>query len=265
MTRGPVLPPRLVRRGDAPARHVYACRECGSADVSALVEFYGVEIEVAGVGHCDGEHLVCFSCITKARNLFFNAGFVGTKTPLFPFEAEIRDFAALAHGDQRYDSGASPYVVHLSAVRDTVVEFGFGPGYDSLGENYVAAAWLHDVVEDTRVTREDIAERFGGLTQCLVWAVTGEGSCREERNESAYRKMVREPLAIPLKLADRISNTRASKYSSPDKLFPMYLFEYPKFRRRLRDVSLLHAPRCLSMWRELDEISKYEERKEDQT
>lgn len=251
-------PPKLFRKGETPVYGSYACHECGSADTSALVEFYGVD-----VSGCLGEHLVCFSCITKARNLFFNVGLVGTRTPLFPFEAEIRAFATEAHGDQRYDSGTVPYVVHLSAVRDTVIEFGFGPGYDTLGENYVAAAWLHDIVEDTSVTREEVAERFGGLTQCLVWAVTGEGQNRQERNESAYKKMVREPLAIPLKLADRISNTRASKHSSPDKLHPMYLGEYPKFRQRLHDRSLSIVPKCLSMWRELDEISKFDERKEE--
>lgn len=254
MNRGPALPTRLLRREDQLTAGAYVCDECGSTNVSALVEFCAAETPTLS------RHLACFSCITKARELFFNARLVGTRTPLFPFEAEIRAFAVEAHGDQRYDSGTTPYVVHLSAVRDTVIEFGFGPGYDTLGEAYVAGAWLHDIVEDTSVTREEVAERFGDLTQCLVWAVTGEGQNRQERNESAYRKMTREPLAIPLKLADRISNTRASKYSSPDKLHPMYLGEYPKFRRRLREVSLLRVQKCLSMWRELDEISKFDER-----
>jgi hypothetical protein len=262
MTRGTVLPPKLFHVGEVPVSGTYACRECGRTDVPALVEFYGVQVEVPSVGICDGEHLVCFDCVSKAQALFFNAALVGTKTPLLPFEWEIRSFAEKMHGNQKYDSGTAPYTVHLSAVRDAIIEFGFGPREDSFGESYVAAAWLHDIIEDTTVTREEIFKRYGGLTQSLVWAVTGQGSNRKERNEDAYKKMERDPAAIPLKLADRICNMRASKISSPDKLFKMYMSEYPAFRARLRERSLMFAPKCRAMWNELDEISKEQERKE---
>lgn len=188
---------------------------------------------------------------------------VEPKRPLFQFEWEIRAFVTKMHGDQKYDSGTTPYTVHLAAVRDAIIEFGFGPGHDSMGENYVSAAWLHDVLEDTTATREEIGARFGGLTRVLVWAVTGQGATRKERNEDAYAKMMSEPLAIPLKLADRICNTRASKISSPDKLFKMYVSEYPAFRERLRERSLMYAPKCRAMWNELDEISKEQEKEKE--
>ena len=53
----------------------------------------------------------------------------------------------------------------------------------------VAAAWLHDTIEDTSVTREDIVAHFGDEVAALVWAVTGEGATRSERNQSAYAKI----------------------------------------------------------------------------
>jgi (p)ppGpp synthase/HD superfamily hydrolase len=188
---------------------------------------------------------------------------VATKTPLFPFEREIRSFAEKMHGDQKYDSGTTPYVLHLAAVRDAVIEFGFGPLDDALGESYVAAAWLHDVVEDTEVTLADVSRLFGEATAILVWDVTGVGNNRKERNESAYQKMTKRPSSIPLKLADRICNTRASQITSPDKLFPMYVSEYPTFRTRLRGISIEFASKCLPMWRELDEVLKFEEEGKD--
>jgi len=251
-------PPRLLRRGQMPA-WAYKCHECGRKDAPALVEFC---IVVGGSdGNYDGEYLACFECLSRARDLFFDPALVETKTPMFSFEKEIRDFATKMHGDQKYDSGAAPYILHLAAVRDAIIEFGFGPPNETFGENYVAAAWLHDVLEDTPAKPSDVSSRFGGVTLKFVWAVTGTGKNRKERNEDAYRKMEKEPHAIPLKLADRICNTRASKISSPDKLFKMYAEEYASFRTRLRGPSLTHVPHCRPMWDHLDEISKDEERK----
>lgn len=137
-------------------------------------------------------------------------------------EAEARRFAEERHAAQRY--GEHPYSVHLAAVRAVLEDFGHG---GALG----VAAWLHDAVEDTGTTREEIAERFGAEVAALVWAVTGVGQSRKNRNASAYEKIRRTPGAAILKLADRIANVEASR-SRLDKL-RMYQQEAADFERAL--------------------------------
>ncbi len=138
-------------------------------------------------------------------------------------ETKARAFAVKAHGDQRY--GNEPYVVHLEAVRAVLRDFGHG---GDLG----VAAWLHDVLEDTSVTREEIEREFGPDVAALVWAVTGVGKNRKERSQSAYEKMQALPAAVTLKLADRIANCEASAKNNPE-LLTMYRDELPAFASAL--------------------------------
>ena len=137
-----------------------------------------------------------------------------------------REFAIAAHGDQRYGDG--PYQVHLAAVAAVLDRFGIAT--DPLRQ----AAWLHDTVEDTDTTREQIAERFGDHVAALVWAVTNEaGPNRRARNAATYPKIARQPGAVLLKLADRIANVE-SCIASGDRRLSMYAREYPGFRAALR-------------------------------
>jgi|SRR5579884_803745 len=138
-------------------------------------------------------------------------------------EARARAFALECHGDQRY--GAFPYSVHLAAVVEIL-----RPLQNS---TLIVAGWLHDTVEDAQVSVEAIARRFGEPVAMLVWAVTGVGRNRKERNRSAYYKIHKHPNgdAATLKLADRIANIRASK-TVPHKL-AMYRNEWPEFRAAL--------------------------------
>lgn len=116
-------------------------------------------------------------------------------------EERARRFAVAAHKGQRY--GHEPYEAHLAATRQVLRDFG----YDG---DLAVAAWLHDTVEDTSVTRDQIEAQFGSDVAALVWAVTGVGNSRTERNADAYAKMQAHPPAVTLKLADRIANSEAS-------------------------------------------------------
>lgn len=136
-------------------------------------------------------------------------------------EAEARAFAVAGHGDQRY--GERPYVVHLEAVRAVLRDFNHGG-------DLAVAAWLHDVVEDTPTSQEDVRRQFGDEVAALVWAVTGTGATRKERNASAYAKIRNHPRAAILKLADRIANVEASR--GTDKL-TRYRNEWAGFREAL--------------------------------
>ena len=137
------------------------------------------------------------------------------------------DFAALKHRRQRRkDAEASPYINHpLALARVLKLEAGVED------VDVLAAAILHDTVEDTPTTREEIEVRFGADVASLVWAVTGVGKNRKERNANAYEKIRAYPLAATLKLADRIANVEASA-NVPDKL-AMYRKEWPSFRDAL--------------------------------
>jgi (p)ppGpp synthase/HD superfamily hydrolase len=138
-------------------------------------------------------------------------------------EARARAFAIAAHGDQRY--GDAPYEVHLAAVRQVLQDFG----HDG---DLAVAAWLHDAVEDTGVTREAVEAEFGASVAALVWAVTGVGANRKERSLAAYAKMQALPRAVTLKLADRIANSEASARNNP-RLHGIYRDELPAFRAAL--------------------------------
>ncbi|AKT43614.1 HD domain-containing protein [Chondromyces crocatus] len=137
-------------------------------------------------------------------------------------EVEARRFAEERHAAQRY--GEHPYTFHLEKVRAVLTELDY---HGHLG----IAAWLHDVVEDTTTTCDEIATRFGAEVAGLVWAVTGVGPTRKARNAAMYEKIRRTPDAAILKLADRIANVEASR-TRPDKR-RMYRDEAPDFERAL--------------------------------
>lgn len=161
-------------------------------------------------------------------------------------EDQARVFAQRAHGDQKY--GDQPYIVHLAAVRTVLAEFGFDG-------DYLVAAWLHDVLEDTKTTYRTLDAAFGLDVAMLVVAVTGNGANRKERNANVYEKLQMGPRAIPLKLADRIANGRSCMKNNK-KLLAMYQSEYPEFRAALYDLSMATVSPllCGPMWKELDRI-----------
>jgi (p)ppGpp synthase/HD superfamily hydrolase len=146
----------------------------------------------------------------------------GARASQDSLEAQARRLAEERHAGQQY--GPHPYGFHLAQVRAVLEAFGYG------GELGIAA-WLHDTVEDTATTREEIASLFGQEVAALVWAVTGIGQNRRERNGSAYEKIRQHPRAAILKLADRIANAEASR-GHPDKL-AMYRKEQEAFAQAL--------------------------------
>lgn len=111
-------------------------------------------------------------------------------------------FAREMHEGQDY--GGEPYADgHIAKVVAILADFGFD-GF------YLAAGWLHDVIEDTSATKDDIDRKFGPHVGGLVWACTGEGKNRKLRNASIYQKIDACPDAAIVKVADRIANVEAS-------------------------------------------------------
>ncbi len=162
--------------------------------------------------------------------------------PLSDGEQRAMDFATKHHGDQKY--GKQPYTVHLEAVRDVLDDFG-------MAEDERIAGLLHDTIEDTAVTREEIREKFGARVSTLVWAVSGFGKNRKERKKDAFDKMRAlsgctppardggEPVAedadaaVNLKLADRIGNAESCVRNGEVGLLQMYRDEMEAFQMAL--------------------------------
>ena len=150
---------------------------------------------------------------------------------LSPEEQRARHYAVEAHGDQMY--GDKPYVVHLEAARQVL--------HDVLLVGPVTiAVWLHDVVEDTFRTRQDINVNFGEHVGTLVWAVSGEGANRKERVASLYPKIhsLPQPVAYEatsLKLSDRITNMEKAT-GNKQSLYDMYLREMDHFIEELKGL-----------------------------
>ncbi len=123
------------------------------------------------------------------------------------------ELANSAHGDQKRKSG-EPYIIHPLAVATIL--------FDELGMDMpsVAAALLHDVVEDTHYEIDEIKELFGNEIALLVDGVTKinrmQISSREEQQAENLRKMLiamsQDIRVIIIKLADRVHNIRTLQY-----------------------------------------------------
>lgn len=137
-------------------------------------------------------------------------------------------FAEQAHFGQQY--GLYPYSYHLKQVADVAEEIGFD-------EEIVIACVLHDVLEDTHLSYNDIKKEFGEDIAELVYAVTDElGHNRKERKEKTYPKIKDNPKAIAIKLCDRIANVREAKISNSSML-KLYKQEHLEFYTELYNPS----------------------------
>jgi len=126
-------------------------------------------------------------------------------------------FSERSHQGQQRASG-EPYLSHPLEVAGLLVNF-------KMDVTTVTAGLLHDVLEDTHATKEDLAREFGAEIADLVDGVTKIGklafSSREERQAETFRKMVvamaRDIRVLMIKLADRLHNMRTLDYLPSEK------------------------------------------------
>lgn len=126
-------------------------------------------------------------------------------------------FAKSHHGDQLRKSG-QPYIIHPVQVAYTLATLG-------LDDSTICAALLHDIVEDTDITKQDLEKEFGTEISELVDGVTKLSKLKyasiEEQQVENYRKMFlamgKDIRVILIKLADRLHNMRTLKYLTRDR------------------------------------------------
>lgn len=126
-------------------------------------------------------------------------------------------YAKVAHANQKRASG-EPYFIHPCEVADILIDLG-------LDAATVAAALLHDVIEDTEATAEDIQREFGDEVLALVSSVTKLEKIvfksKEEENAENFRKifvaMAKDVRVIIIKLADRLHNMRSLNFLSQER------------------------------------------------
>ena len=126
------------------------------------------------------------------------------------------ELAREAHKEQRRKSG-EPYIIHPIAVARIVAD------ELRLGANPIIAAFLHDVVEDTTYTIEDIEERFGADVAFLVNVITKKKKQHYDSSKQIdnYKQMLDsihyDIRALLIKLSDRLHNMRTLDSMRPDK------------------------------------------------
>ena len=127
------------------------------------------------------------------------------------------EVAALAHSAQKRKDG-SPYVTHCLAAAQICAEMG-------LDEDSIVAALLHDTIEDTSLTHEDLSRQFGTEVANIVEGVTKlsrmQFTSREDEQMENLRKMLiamaKDIRVILIKLADRLHNMRTMDYMREEK------------------------------------------------
>jgi guanosine-3',5'-bis(diphosphate) 3'-pyrophosphohydrolase len=157
-------------------------------------------------------------------------------------EARARTFAQQAHAGQRY--GDFDFLEgHLGRVVSTLHKFGEDDPV------LLAAAWLHDTVEDTQITVEDIKAAFGDDVADLVWRLTDEtDGNRKERHHQTHLKIRGRTEAVRIKLADRIANVETS-IEQRTHLRGMYRAEHEMFQ-----TDLYTAGEYEDMWHYLNRV-----------
>jgi len=165
-------------------------------------------------------------------------------------------WAQEAHKDQQRASG-EPYYLHAIAVAEILDEL-------KLDHETLAAAMLHDVVEDTAVTLEDVQAEFGPVVAHLVDGVTrmdrigefqqtGKTDSSDPSQAESLRKlllaMAEDVRVVLIKLADRLHNMRTLRHLDPERQ-----------RRIARETQDIYAPLAnrLGIWQikwELEDLS----------
>ncbi|HEY1561063.1 MAG TPA: HD domain-containing protein [Caulobacteraceae bacterium] len=157
-------------------------------------------------------------------------------------------FAAQAHVDEkRKGERGEPYINHLVEVADMVARATDGSDVD-----LVVAALLHDTVEDTKVTAEDLSREFGARVASLVAEVTDDKSlpqAERKRLQVEHAPHLSRDAQI-IKLADKTSNVRDIIASPPKGWSAERRADYVAWARQVVDICRPASPMLSALFDE---------------
>jgi len=167
------------------------------------------------------------------------------------FIDNAENFAIISHGNtNHYYDEYLPYEFHLRMVVKAAKDFIKLVPKD-LRDNVIAACWLHDAIEDVRLTYNDVKAQTNEHVAEMVRAVTnyGRGRDRIERMpDFVYDDIRNTEFATFVKLADRIANVQYSKMTG-SSMFKKYSKEQEHFKSKL-----FVDGQYIEMWEYLDNI-----------
>lgn len=155
-----------------------------------------------------------------------------------------REFATSRHAGKMYN-GKYPYIKHLEAVDNVGMRFGDMDDIDR------CINWLHDIIEDTNTTYEELEDLFGHEVAEAVDSLSEpSGGNRKWRHAQTYPKIRNNHRALCAKLRDRIANVEAG-----GKL-QMYQKEHESFKAALYHLDDTMPNTCVvsRMWAHLDSL-----------
>lgn len=156
-------------------------------------------------------------------------------------------FAASAHHGQKIPGSEIPYIMHLSFVSMEVIA-ALSVEVNRNGNLAIPCSILHDTIEDTNTTFEQIKTEFGESIANGVLALTKDGSLAKHlQMEDSLKRIKEQPPEIwMVKLADRISNLQAPPYYWTQDKIVRYREESIQIYEALRDASPFLAARLAS-------------------
>jgi guanosine-3',5'-bis(diphosphate) 3'-pyrophosphohydrolase len=165
-------------------------------------------------------------------------------------------YAAKAHsGQTRSDN--TPYIAHPERVAASVMKFKKSRNIDAL----VSAAYLHDTIEDTRTTKEDLEKMFGVLVASLVQELTSDKDEIEKVGKTNYlaQKMKKmSSYALVIKLADRLDNVqdiKTAKNAAWRDKYKKETLSVLNYIEKERLLSKTHMKIIAAIRHKLDELS----------
>ncbi|KLV03320.1 phosphohydrolase [Photobacterium aquae] len=158
---------------------------------------------------------------------------------------KARTLARAKHGRQMY--GDVPYYVHLEAVSRLASPFG---------TDAMIVAQLHDVLEDTETSVDELVADFGFvIADAISYISDGKLADRAKRKSQVNQRLANldineeaARLALIVKSCDRLANVRAS-LTSPEAYYQQYQAEHPAFKAAVYRKGL-----CEAIWWELDTL-----------
>lgn len=134
---------------------------------------------------------------------------------------KARDLAIKHHSGQLYNT--YNYSYHLDQVYDLICKA-------NLDNDFKIGAFLHDTLEDTSLTYDEIKKDYGKNVADMVLTVSGFGENRKEKHLDMKNKLTANIEYVNLKMADRIVNMRNCVLFNNSKLLKMYIKELDSFK-----------------------------------